>query len=149
MYRPLLLAAGLTAPGLSACATLQDTRTSLADQVRRHVAAVDARNLADVEATITTGADLLLVLPSGRMTRSRSDYLAFHEMLFANRDWTMTFEQLAVQQLDGYGQALYRVTFDADGPGPAPANPAFLTLGFRLENGEWRLVHDQNTAIVQ
>ena len=148
MSRLRLVLISVTAVALQSCAsTPGQAPASLDDQLRRHLAAVQARNLPEIEATITREADLLLILPSGKMTRSRDEYLAFHRMLFANQDWLMTFDQLEVRQLGSYGHALYRVTFDADGAGPASPAPAYLALGFRLEDGEWRLVHDQNTRL--
>jgi ketosteroid isomerase-like protein len=133
---------------VAGCATVQAPNApSLQLQVERHIAAIEARNLNEIEATITAGEDLLLILPSGKMSRSRADYMTFHRSLFGNEQWAMTFEPVHLQTTGDYGHALYRVTFDGDGAGPAPPSPAFLSLGFRLENGEWRLVHDQNTAI--
>lgn len=133
---------------LGACATAEaDAAPSFEAQIDRHVASVTERDMDALVATITTGEDLLLILPSGRMTPGRSDYLALHETLFADPAWRMTFRRVAVTQTRDYAHALYRVTFDADGPGAAPANASWLSLGFRLENDEWRLVHDQNTRI--
>lgn len=103
--------------------------------------------MPEIVATITAGDHLLLILPSGRMTRSRSEYLAFHESLFAASAWTMTFDRIHLQRFGEYAHALYAVTFDDDGAGPAPATPAYLSLGFGQEDGEWRLVHDQNTSV--
>ncbi len=131
-----------------ACApALAAPAPSFEAQLDRHVAAVMDRDMDRLLETITGGEHLLLILPSGRMTAGRSDYVALHEMLFADPAWRMTFQRLAVTQTDQYAHALFRVTFDADGTGPAPAHSSWLSLGFRLENGEWRLVHDQNTRI--
>ena len=132
---------------LAACATSPMPSAPFEPQVERHIAAIENRNLGEIEATITAREDLLLVLPSGKVSRTRADYLDFHRALFANQSWRMTFEPVHFQTYGRYGHALYRVTFDGDGAGPTPASPAYLTLGFRLEQGEWRLVHDQNTPI--
>lgn len=135
-------------PLVASCATVPGpTAPSFQLQVERHITAIEARNLNEIEATITAGEDLLLILPSGKMSRTRADYMTFHRSLFGNDQWAMTFEPVHLQTTGDYGHALYRVTFDGDGAGPASPSPAFLSLGFRLENGEWRLVHDQNTAI--
>lgn len=137
----------LTFP-VAACATSPTAfEVPFQPQVERHLAAIANRDLGEIEATITVGEDLLLILPSGKISQTRAEYLAFHRSLFANQQWVMTFEPMHLQTHGDYGHALYRVTFDGDGAGPAPANPAYLSLGFRLEQGEWRMVHDQNTSI--
>ncbi len=142
---PLLLVA---TAGLAACVTpTPTTAISLETRLQRHIAAIQSRDLAGIEATITKGADLLLILPSGKLSTTRADYMSFHQGLFADPDWVMTFDPLHIQRLGDYGHALYRVTFDGDGAGPAPASPAYLSLGFQLQEGEWRVVHDQNTPI--
>jgi ketosteroid isomerase-like protein len=135
---------------LASCATTQaHSPSTLEQQLQRHIAALHARSMSELAATITTGEDLLLILPSGRTTHTRADYLAFHESLFAAKGWVITFEPIHLQRLGEYAHALYRVTFDDDGAGPVPARPAHLSLGFRLEGGEWRLLHDQNTPVSQ
>ncbi|MCA1748740.1 MAG: hypothetical protein LC634_04140 [Sphingomonadales bacterium] len=132
---------------LAGCATTAPPPPSLQTVVDRHIAAIQSRNFVDIVATSTQGRDLLLIFPTGRITRTRAEYLEFHETFFAAPDWVMTFEPVHLHETGGYGHALYRTSFDEDGAGPVPARPGYLTLGFGLENGEWRLVHDQNTAI--
>ncbi len=143
----LRAAASLLLSAAACTAAPSDSAPSFEDSLQRHVSAVQDRNLADLEATITSGAELLLILPSGRMMQTREDYVAFHRTLFADTDWRMTFEPIERRTFGDYGHALYRVTFDPDGAGPAPSNPAYLSLGLALEEGEWRLVHDQNTPV--
>ena len=116
--------------------------------LEKQIAAITARDLDALLETVTTGDDLLLIFPNGGMTRTRTEYVDFHREWFADPNWTMPFEPISKQVEGSYGHALYRVRFDADGPdGPAPAGQSLVSLGFRLENGEWRLVHDQNTRV--
>ena len=142
---PLPLIASALAAGCAA--TSSQTTPPLQPQLERHIAAVLNRDLAETEATITGGPSLLLILPSGRVSRTRDEYVAFHRTVYANDQWTAAFQPLETRSFGDYAQALYRVTFDLDGPGPSPPGAAYLTLGFALEAGSWRLVHDQNTAI--
>lgn len=115
--------------------------------VERQMAAVLARDYDTVVDTITGGRDLLLIFPDGTMTRTREEYLSFHREWFADADWVMTAEPIKFQVDGSYGHALYRMSFDGDGAGPKAAGMSLLSLGFRLEDGSWRLVHDQNTRI--
>ncbi|WP_265571276.1 DUF4440 domain-containing protein [Sphingomicrobium nitratireducens] len=135
---------------LSACATTPAALSppDFESVVRAHVAAIQTRDIETIRATITRGETLLLIFPTGRMTQTREEYLAFHDMFFGVEGWTMEAEPIAFDVRGTYGHALYRTRFDEDGPdGPMEAKSSLLTFGFALEDGEWRLVHDQNTRI--
>lgn len=116
--------------------------------LERHVAAVPARNIADLEATITTGDKLMLIFPDGERLETPEEYLAFHREWFADPAWSFQMDKIESSVTGTYGHALYRSTFDPDADGPAEPSSSFVTIGFRLEDGEWRLVHDQNTRII-
>ena len=141
------LAAALLAATDAQAAPRGAEASSFEAAVERNLAAVIARDHAALAETITQGERLLLIFPDGRMTQGREDYLAFHREWFSDPTWTMSFERLSVQVEGSYGHALYRTVYDGDGAGPAEPRASYLTLGFRLEDGDWRLVHDQNTRI--
>lgn len=120
---------------------------SLDATVARHVAAIQSRDYQGIVDTITKGEEMVLIFPNGTRYTTREQFLAFHREWFADNSWVMTMEPVRRWQGADYGYALYRTSFDPDGAGSIPARAAWLSLGFRLENGEWRLVHDQNTRI--
>ena len=133
---------------LGACQSVPDAPpTSFRDTLERHVAAIQSRDYQGIVDTITTGEELVLIFPDGERYETRAQFLAFHREWFADRDWVMVLEPVRVWEGRDYGYALYRTSYDPDGAGPTPGRPAYLSLGFRLENGQWRLVHDQNTRI--
>jgi ketosteroid isomerase-like protein len=142
-----LVAAFAVAMGTGVSAAPGASAPSFEAAVERNLAAVTARDYEALEESITEGERLLLIFPNGHLTHSRADYLSFHREWFADPGWTMAFERIAVDVDGNYGHALYRSTYDGDGSGPEEPRSSYLTLGFRLENGQWRLVHDQNTRI--
>ena len=115
--------------------------------VERHLAAVGARDYEALVPTVTEEERLLLIFPNGHVTHSRAEFLSFHREWFADPNWTMKFEKIGTYYIEGYGRALYRTTYDGDGSGPEEPRSSYLSLGFRLEKGQWRLVDDQNTRI--
>lgn len=115
--------------------------------LEHHVAAVVGRDLDGVIDTITRDERLVLIFPNGHATFTRTEYLEFHREWFGDGDWTMRFELRDHEVNGSYGYALYHTTYDHDGPGPQPESEGWLSLGFRLEDGGWRLVEDQNTRI--
>ena len=145
MKAPFLLAC-LTV--VAACQTMPGPPAPDFDTtLERHLDAIQARDLAEMEATITTGRDLVLIFPDGTRLETREQFLDFHTDWFADKAWVMMPELLRTWQGRDYAYALLRYDYDPDGAGPAEARPSYLSLGFALEDGEWRLVHDQNTRI--
>ncbi|MEZ5680475.1 MAG: DUF4440 domain-containing protein [Erythrobacter sp.] len=144
----------LTLVAISLSATARQTtsdvpRASFDDTLARHVAAIQSRDYGEIEATITRGNEIVLIFPDGTRYTTREQFLAFHREWFADKNWVMTLEPVRRWHGSDYGYGLYRTSFDPDGAGPAAARAAWLSLGFRLEEGDWRLVHDQNTRITE
>ena len=138
----------LLAGALSGCATTAASPPDARAAIERHMAAVPARDMASLVDTITAGERLLLIFPDGTTLTTRQEYLDFHRDWFADPTWTFEAEILSIDQRPGYAKALTRYAFDPDGPaGETAPRSSLLTLGFALENGQWRLVHDQNTRL--
>ena len=133
---------------LGACQTVPERPDlTFRETLDRHVAAIQSRDYQGIVDTITTGETLVLIFPDGERYDTREQFLTFHREWFADRDWVMVLEPVKVWEGRDYGYALYRTSYDPDGAGTAPGRPAYLSLGFQLEDGQWRLVHDQNTRI--
>ena len=143
----LLLAASLVL--LAACAEPSPSASpapsvaDLAATVGAHTAAIDARDLDALMATVTAGDSLTLIFPDGTTLLTREQYRDFRVGWFANSSWTMAMQPVSQTVRDGLGVALLRTTYtDAAGP-----RGAMLALTFAPEDGAWRLVFDQNTRI--
>lgn len=135
---------------IAGCQSIPDApRSGFDETLDRHVAAIQSRDLDGIEATITRDESMVLIFPDGTRYTTRDQFLGFHREWFADKDWVMTLEPIRRWHGADYGYGLYRTSFDPDGAGPTPPRAAWLSLGFRLEDGEWRLVHDQNTRITE
>jgi ketosteroid isomerase-like protein len=124
---------------------------SLESAFARHVRAVQARDMRELEATITTAPQLTLILPGGVRTETRQAYLDFHREFFASPTWTIGFDVLEMLETPELGLVATRSHYaDTDrDSGQAVRTSSWVTFVFRKEEGEWRLVFDQNTRIPQ
>jgi ketosteroid isomerase-like protein len=115
----------------------------------RHLAAISARDMAGIEATITEGDALMLVLPNGKRTATRKEYIEFHKTFFAASSWKMRFEP--VSEVIGSDVAVATVhSYYSDVDEGKPINAEnWLTFVFKKEKNGWRLVSDQNTRLPQ
>lgn len=142
----------------TACAPLvvgQDAPASSAPEeplqqtLDRHLAAINARDIEQLLATVTSGPKLTTILPNGNVLETRDQYRQLHVDWFAANDWRMVFDVQDVTEFGDLGIA--RVKYDSqklDAAGEYRSNRvALLTLVFAKEAGEWRLVYDQNTVI--
>jgi len=134
------------------CSTVAATASGAAEQsldalFAEHVKAVQSRDLPALERTITSGEQLTLILPDGTQTSTRQAYLGFHKEFFSTQSWTIQFEP--VSRIVGADfavlttKSLYRDSVD----GKPYSSRSWVTFTFRKEQGQWRLIHDQNTRL--
>ena len=131
---------------LAAAAAEQGT---LKNALERHLAAVNARDLDGLLATVTRGDKLTLILPNGDVLETREQYRQLHVDWFKETDWRMVFDVQDVREFGDVGIA--RVKYDSQAKGAAgeyaSKRLALLSLVFAKEDGAWRLVYDQNTVL--
>ena len=112
-----------------------------------HVAAVQARDLAALERTLTKGDALTLILPNGVRTDTRREFLDFHRQFFASPTWSIRFKVLSKFEGPNYGIINTRSFYSDTDEGQPVNTSSWVTFTFRREDGEWRLIHDQNTRV--
>jgi ketosteroid isomerase-like protein len=111
--------------------------------LQAHLEAVQARDLAAFEATITRASGMTLIFPDGRALGTRREVLDLHREWFAEAGWTWEPEVVTTTVGTDLAYALVRYRYGD----PAGSRENWLSLVFRLEAGKWRLVHDQNTRV--
>lgn len=112
-----------------------------------HVAAVQARDLTRLEATLTAGQQLELILPNGTRTATKAAYVDFHRDFFAEKRWTIAFETLSKITSGDLGIITTRSTYRDGEDGKPSVSHSIVTFTFRRESGAWKLIHDQNTRL--
>lgn len=113
--------------------------------VDTHLTAIQEHDWDSFAATLTAQPQLQLILPDGRLIEGREAYMEILEPWLSGGGFT--FEHETVDQRVGadMGYTLLRMRQQNDGE--EDVSNFFLLLVFAIEDGEWRLVHDQNTGI--
>ncbi len=133
---------------LAAGGAVAQGRQSLDEALADHVRAVQTRDPAALERTITAGERLELIFPDGRRSTTRAEYLAFHREWFAQPGWTMSIRPISRVERGELAVVTARTRYEErSGPRLSAWSENWLTLTFAREPGGWRLVHDQNTRI--
>lgn len=132
---------------LAGCAGAPTPDAPFEETLAAHIQAIQNRDLAALEATITADDELVLIFPGGQRTTTREEYLAFHREWFASDTWTMSFERVGVIEGRDFAVAMVRTLYEDVQDGVPVQSRSWPTLTFRNENGRWALFHDQNTRI--
>jgi len=142
VFKALALGLVLGSGGGSAWAA-DDFEATLA----KHLAAVSGRDLPALEATLTTGPDLTLILPNATRMTTRQAFVDFHKDFFADKSWTMRFEPVSKTVAGDMAVVTLRTHWEGPDDGKVVWSESWLTLVFRKEAGKWGLIYDQNTRI--
>jgi uncharacterized protein (TIGR02246 family) len=115
---------------------------TLLEAFEEHIDALRTRDIDRFAATLAQD-EVRFVNGDGRITEGRENVIAAHRDWFMNDSWTFEPEILWTREEDSAAWVLTRVTYRE-----AAATKQFLLLFlFVQEDGNWRLVYDQNTPI--
>jgi ketosteroid isomerase-like protein len=117
--------------------------------VEAHLSAVASRSMDALLPTLTRGNDLTMIAPNGFKWDTKQQYVDFHRQWFAMKDdGKLTYEIVRLIESAALGHALIKYQYSSKDPDGKPqVINSWLALTFALEDGSWRLVFDQNTAL--
>ena len=141
-------AVSLLAGSLAGCVAVADTAFAppFRPAVEAHLAAVSSRNIETLLPTLTHGDRLTMIAPNGFRWETRQQYVDFHRQWFASPDGgKLDYEIVDTVESPALSHALIKYTYTTTAQ--PHSDPAWLALTFALEEGNWRLVFDQNTSI--
>lgn len=143
----MIALAGLLLGGLVASVTASEA-CDFDCTVSRHLDAIQQRDFAAFESTLSASGAIDFILPSGKHS---DDPMAFRSTLkewLETPGWTFDYDVVRKHAGSDLGSVLLRVRYrEADRGGRPYALDHFLLLIFRKTEDRWLLVHDQNTAI--
>lgn len=110
--------------------------------------AVQQRDLDALEVLLAPSDQLTLILPNGIQMLGHEEVLEFHRTWFDDLEWTLKSELHHTVETETMALALLSVEYDDLDPSGLPYQlHYFLTLTFMLVEGNWLLIHDQNTLV--
>jgi hypothetical protein len=121
------------------------TRPDFDLALQKHFDAISNRDLAAFKAHLTQHRNLYTIVQNGHAFTTPEELAAIHAEWFKDPRWI--WEGSVVHKVVGNDMAMavikyrYRATVE-----DAPIE-SWLTYVFSLEDGEWKIIHDQSTAL--
>lgn len=113
--------------------------------LQSHLASIAARDIEAYQANLTLDETLYTVVQNGHAFTTRSELIAIHEQWFQDPNWVWKGEVVHKVVGEDMAMALIQYQYQAK-PTDAPFR-TWLVYVFQLQEGRWRIVHDQNTAL--
>jgi len=113
--------------------------------VQAHFDAINNRDIVAFSNHMTQDDTLYTVVQNGHAFTTPAEIVAIHEEWFKDPNWI--WEGKLIHKVVGEDVALALVKYDYR---PKPEDKpltSWLAYVFRIEGGEWKIVHDQNTSL--
>jgi ketosteroid isomerase-like protein len=113
--------------------------------LQRLLDAISSRNLDMYKAHITKDETMYTIVQNGHAFKTSQELIAMHEEWFKDKNWI--WEGSVIHKIIGEDMAMALIRYDYRAKAEDKPFSTWLTYVFRLEDNEWRIIHDHNTAL--
>lgn len=113
--------------------------------LRKHFDSISNRDLSAFKSHLTKNKNLYTIVQNGHAFTTPEELIAVHEEWFKDPNWI--WQGSVVHKVVGTDMAMAVVKYAYRANAGASPIDTWLTYVFVLEDGEWKIVHDQNTAL--
>lgn len=113
--------------------------------LREHFAAIANRDIEAFKSHLTRGETLYTIVQNGHAFTTPSECIEIHEQWFKDPNWI--WEASVVHEVVGEDMAMALIKYEYRTAADSAPVATWLTYVFQLQEGQWRIVHDQNTSL--
>ncbi|MEX1230001.1 MAG: nuclear transport factor 2 family protein [Planctomycetaceae bacterium] len=113
--------------------------------LQQHFAAISNRDIEAFKSHLTRGETLYTIVQNGHAFTTPPELIDIHEQWFKDPNWI--WEGSVVHKVVGEDMAMALVKYQYRAKADDEPFSTWLLYVFQLQEGEWRIVHDQNTAL--
>lgn len=113
--------------------------------LQRHFAAISNRDIEAFKSHLTKGDTLYTIIQNGHAFTTPAETIELHRQWFKDSNWV--WEGSVVHKVVGEDVAMAVVKYQYRAKAEDTPIVTWLTYVFQLQEGQWRIVHDQNTAL--
>jgi hypothetical protein len=125
--------------------TKQPQKPDFDKALQQHLDAITTRNLDAFKARITKTGTLYTIVQNGLAFQTPDELIAMHEEWFKDSAWV--WEGSVIHKVVGEDMAMALIKYEYRPKAEDKPFSTWLTYVFQLEDNEWRLIHDHNTAL--
>lgn len=130
---------------LSSCNRDQPMKPDFDKALESHFAAIENRDLEAFQAHLTSSDHLYTIVQNGHAFTTPAETIAIHEQWFQDPNWI--WEGSVVHKVVGEDMAMALMKYEYRAKPDDEPFSTWLTYVFRLEDGQWKIIHDHNTAL--
>lgn len=113
--------------------------------VQAHLDSIANRDLDAFASHLTREETLYTIVQNGHAFTTRAELIEIHRSWFEDPNWI--WEGSVVRKVVGEDMAMALIRYDYRATAEAEPFSTWLLYVFQLQDGEWRIVHDQNTTL--
>ena len=113
--------------------------------LQKHFAAISSRDIEAFKSHLTKNDTLYTIVQNGHAFTTRSETIELHKQWFKDPSWI--WEGTVVHKVVGEDMAMALIKYQYQAKADDAPFTTWLTYVFQLQEGQWRIVHDQNTAL--
>lgn len=113
--------------------------------LQQHFAAIAARDLEAFKSHLTESETLHTIVQTGHAFTTVAETVELHRQWFLDPNWS--WQATVVHKVVGTDVAMALINYHYRPHAEAEGFKSWLTYVFQLQQGQWRIVHDQNTAV--
>lgn len=113
--------------------------------LQKHFAAISNRDIEAFKSHLTKGDTLYTIVQNGHAFTTPAETIDLHRQWFKDPNWI--WEGSVVHKVVGEDVAMALIKYQYRPKLEDTPIVTWLTYVFQLQEGQWRIVHDQNTAL--
>ncbi|MFZ4619498.1 MAG: YybH family protein [Bacteroidota bacterium] len=120
-------------------------KPDFAAALQEHFAAISNRDIEAFKSHLTRGDTLYTIVQNGHAFLTPSETIEIHEQWFKDPNWIWEGSVVHTVVGEDMAMALIKYQYRANA-GDVPVS-TWLVYVFQLQDGTWRIIHDQNTSL--
>lgn len=130
---------------LSFCNEGKSMKPDFDTALQEHFEAISNRDIEAFKSHLTKSDTLYTIVQNGHAFTTPSESLEIHRQWFKDQNWM--WEGSVVHKIVGEDVAMALIKYQYRAKPEDTPIVTWLTYVFQLQDGQWRIVHDQNTAL--
>lgn len=110
-----------------------------------HFAAISGRDIHAFKSHLTKGSTLYTVVQNGHAFTTPQETVAIHEEWFKDSNWE--WKGTVIHKIVGEDMAMALIRYTYRPNQHTDPFESWLVYVFQIQDGKWKIVHDQNTAL--